>query len=38
MQVVNFNEDNGDLMFQEISDDNEKTLDTLIVAYDYENL
>jgi hypothetical protein len=25
-------------MFQEISDDNEKTLDTLIVAYDYENL
>lgn len=38
MQVVNFDEDNGDIMFQEISEDSEATLDTLIIAYDYENL
>ena len=38
MQVVNFDEDNGDIMFQEISEENEATLDTLIIAYDYENL
>ena len=38
MQVVNFDEDNGDIMFQEISEENEETLDTLIIAYDYENL
>lgn len=38
MQVVNFDEDNGDIMFQEISEENKETLDTLIIAYDYENL
>ena len=38
MQVVDFNEDNGDIMFQEISEDDNATLDTLIIAYDSKNL
>lgn len=38
MQVVDFNEDNWDLMFQEISEDENDTLDTLIIAYDNENM
>lgn len=38
MQVIDFNEDNWDIMFQEISEINNKTLDTLIIAYDKENM
>jgi hypothetical protein len=38
MQVVNFDESNWDIMFQEVSQNSEATLDTLIIAYDYENL
>ncbi len=38
MQVTDFDEDNWDLMFQEISKDDNAILDTLIIAYDYENL
>jgi hypothetical protein len=37
MQVVNFNEENGDIMFQEVSEDEWDTLDTLIIAYDTED-
>lgn len=38
MQVTTFDEDNWDLMFQEISNDENAILDSLIIAYDYENL
>ena len=37
MQVIDFDEENGDVMFQEISDDEDDNLDTLIVAYDSED-
>lgn len=37
MQVIDFDEENGDVMFQEISDDEDGNLDTLIVAYDSED-
>lgn len=34
MQIVSFNEDSGDLMFQEIADEDQENLDTLVIASD----